>query len=155
MALDLLGPGLGSNDELALWAQRQGLSDAVRFGGRVGRTELLSTVRSATVMAHPSLEECQPVALLEAMRLGVPVIGGRAAGGVPWTLQEGNAGLLVDVRDPRSIARGIMSVVSEPERGARLAERARVRVVTTFSAEVVSAQYVSLFAKAADGPQLP
>jgi len=47
------------------------------------------------------------MSLLEAMHAGVPIVGGMHSGGVPWVLANGDAGILVDIRKPPEIARGI------------------------------------------------
>ena len=45
--------------------------------------------------------------LLEALIEGTPVVGGLNSGAVPWVLDFGEAGELVNVLDPASIADGI------------------------------------------------
>ena len=52
--------------------------------------------------------------LIEAMSQRVPVVGGVRSGAVPWVLDAGRAGLLVDVDDPRALAQAIRAVISQP-----------------------------------------
>ena len=57
------------------------------------------------------------MALIEAMALGIPVIAGRHSGGVPWTLDEGRAGLLVNVKSSEQIAREMLNLATDlPQR---------------------------------------
>ena len=62
--------------------------------------------------------------LIEAMACGVPVVGGRRSGAVPWTLDEGRSGFLCDVQDPRALAETILSVMFQSDINHSLAERA-------------------------------
>lgn len=56
------------------------------------------------------------MALLEALALGVPVIAGEDSGGTRWTLDEGRAGLLVDITDPAAVADAMKELASPDER---------------------------------------
>lgn len=78
------------------------------------------------------------MALIEAMARGIPVIGGQSSGGVPWTLDHGRAGRLVDVRSPDAVAQAMLEFAADPglrqgyaERGLALArERFHISPVT-------------------------
>jgi len=52
---------------------------------------LIKLAENIDVLVHPSLEEAHCMAVIEAMAMGMPVIGGRSSGGIPWTLAEGEA----------------------------------------------------------------
>ncbi len=114
--LRLVGRGLTHASGLARLAERVGILGSVEFVGRVDRGAMAGQYASADMLVHPSLDEACPMSVAEAMAHGLPVIGGRESGGVPWLLDEGLAGLLVDVKNPVDIARG----VSELARGSRL-----------------------------------
>lgn len=51
--------------------------------------------------------------LIEAMSTGTPIIGGLNAGGVAWTVGDGRAGILVDTREPSSLASAMLNVASD------------------------------------------
>ena len=133
--LRLVGPGLSPTDRLAGWARANGLDAAVEFVGPVGHSAIPYHLAEADVFAHAALEEAHPVGVCEAMHAGLPIVGGRRSGGVPWTLDEGRCGLLVDVRDPGAIAEGILRLFANPGIATELGQAARNRAVTTFSAE--------------------
>ena len=90
--------------------------DRVRFLGAVSDLELIALYRGASALAMPSLYEGFGLPVLEAMRYGCPVV--TSAG---TALQEvaGQAAILVDPRDPVSIAEGIQQT-SDPERREHL-----------------------------------
>ena len=78
-----------------------GLGQLLRFLGR--RPDALSFVAAADVFVNPSSVEGLPVAILEAMALGRPVVA-TAAGGVPGIVKDGETGLLVEPEDPEALA---------------------------------------------------
>lgn len=114
----LFGGGHGAGEPGDRWARERGWSEGIEFVGQIGHGALLDRLAAEVdVLVHPALEEAQPMALIEAMALGIPVIAGRRSGGVPWTVDEGRAGILVDVTNPTEIARAMLG----------LAENARER----------------------------
>ena len=82
------------------------------------------------------------------MHAALPVIGGQRSGAIPWTLDEGRCGLLVDVRDPGAIADGILRLFADPGLATELGQAARSRAVTTFGADAVVHGYLDAYATA-------
>lgn len=96
------------------FARGHGLEAGIDFVGALPHGELLRNLADRVdVLVHPALEEAQPMVLIEAMALGIPVIAGRSSGGVPWTLDGGRCGRLVDVRDPRQIAGAMCELIDD------------------------------------------
>jgi glycosyltransferase involved in cell wall biosynthesis len=124
--LTLLGGGLAKDDDLASDAHSDGLGHGVRFLGHLGREQVALELSRATMLVHGSLEESQPMSLIEGLAWGLPVLAGRDAGGCAWTLDDGRVGTLVDVTDPRAIADAVVAEASknrfDPEPGWRLLE---------------------------------
>jgi len=141
--LHVVGPGLGRND-----AHGFGEQPGVTFHGVLGRSELGALLATSWLMVHPALEECQPMVLLEAMALGLPVVAGEASGGVPWTLGEGAAGRLVDVRDPAAIAAAALELIADPSGSAELGRRGEALIRQRFSPDVVASAYEHVYDKA-------
>ncbi len=146
--LRLVGPGLSPTDRLAGWASANGLDAAVEFVGPVAHSAIPYHLAQADVFAHVSLEESHGVSVCEAMHAALPVIGGQRSGAIPWTLDEGRCGLLVDVRDPGAIAVGILRLFANPGLAAELGQAARNRAVTTFGADAVLRGYLDAYATA-------
>lgn len=55
------------------------------------------------------------MAILEALALGMPVIGGKHSGGVGFTLGYGASGLLVDVTSRVEIAGAMQRILDQPD----------------------------------------
>jgi len=89
-------------------------------------------VASADLFVMSSIEEGLGTAVLDAMALGIPVVGTRA-GGIPEML-AGGAGTLVPPGDPRALADAVTALLNDP--AARAAQVARGReAVRRFSDE--------------------
>ncbi|WP_341891691.1 glycosyltransferase family 4 protein, partial [Variovorax sp. YR752] len=102
--LELYGTDFGRGGPAQAWARLHDCDDGVRFVGELPQQRLLRRMARLDALLHPSLEESFGLVLAEAMALGVPVLAGRHSGAVPWLLQHGHCGLLVDVTDARAIA---------------------------------------------------
>ena len=101
----MFGEGHEEYGVAAAWASKRSLHSGICFKGYIPSSDLLPLLaRNVDVFVHPSLEEACSMAVIEAMAMGLPVIGGKSSGGVPWLLSQGKAGMLVDVTSPASIA---------------------------------------------------
>ena len=143
--LRLVGPGLGPADAIADWARSCGLDANVTFVGSLDRGRIADEYARASILCHASLEEAQPLALLEALDAGLVVIGGESSGGVPWTLFEGRAGILVDVSSASAIADGIADAMARVERGYCLEPGLARAIEARHSRDAVTSAYVSVY----------
>jgi glycosyltransferase involved in cell wall biosynthesis len=112
--LRLVGPGLEPEGAFARRMQRQYSCEGVEFVGKVAHEQILKYLRESSVYCHPSLEESLGLSLLEAANAGASVVAGANSGAVPWTLLNGQIGLLVDVTSPPAIAEAILKCLRDP-----------------------------------------
>lgn len=132
---DIIGDGPESERIRAL-VKARGLDDRVRLLGALDRTRMLQIVADAAAMVLASRvtedgdQEGIPLALMEAMAFGTPVVAGDVGG--TSELVDG-AGVLFDGRSAESLAGAIQRVVtlSQPEYDAMRA-RCRRRVEEEF-----------------------
>ncbi len=96
------------------------------------------------VLVQPSRADNLPLAVLEAMAAGLPVVGARV-GGIPELVADGESGILVPPEDPRALAAALDSLARDRGRLAELGRRGRERVATHFSAEQVGRRTVALY----------
>ncbi len=109
------------------------------------REEIGEVLLAADVFVQPSRSEGLPLAVLEAMAAGLPVVATRV-GGVPEAVEDGRTGYLVPAGDSAALADGLRKVVEAPDRGAALARAGRLRARQQFSVERMGARYAELYA---------
>ncbi|HSJ83255.1 MAG TPA: glycosyltransferase [Acidimicrobiia bacterium] len=122
----------GDLDRVTSKAKEAGLGESLRFLGR--RPDALRFVAAADLFVNPSSVEGLPVAILEAMALGRPVVA-TAAGGVPGIVKDGETGILVEPEDPEALAEGMLRMLADPELARRLADAASELVAKEYGLE--------------------
>jgi glycosyltransferase involved in cell wall biosynthesis len=124
---------VGDGEERSLLeqeCQRLGLFDAVHFCG--WRRDLAAVYGDLDVVVNASRNEGTPVALIEALAAGRPVVATRV-GGTPDLLGQGAYGLLVPPADPEALAAAILEALADPASARARAEAGRVRVLARYS----------------------
>jgi len=109
-----------------------GLDDRVRLVGYW--PNVAEALAAVDVFVLPSLMEGHPLAILEAMAAGKPVVATRV-GGNSEAVEDGVTGLLVPPRDPEALASAIAALACDPERARRLGRAGRRQVEERFSLE--------------------
>ena len=120
--------------ELVDLRHRLGLDGMVEFAGLLADPQ--SLLLRASVYAQPSRErtELQPIAVLEAMAVGLPVVA-TTVGGVPEMLGHGRLGLLVPPDDPEALASSLARILDDPDLAHRLGHAGQAHVREACSAE--------------------
>ncbi len=113
-------------------------------GGLANRAEVKAHLGQATVLVLPSLEENCPMAVLEAMAAGVPVVASRV-GGVPDLVEEGQTGFFCDPQEPASIAAAVERLLVNPVAAATVARQARQRARERFLPEVIARRHLEIY----------
>jgi len=127
---------------LERFSRRLGISRKVFF---LGFQKDLSVFYSGLdLFAMPSLWEGMPVALLEALSYGLPVIV-TAVSGIPEVVSDGVEGFLSAPANPQQIAAGIMELLSNPQKRLEMGNRGRARAENEYSREIMVAAYASLY----------
>lgn len=123
-------------------AEQLGLSEQVCFCGL--REDVPALLRAADVFVQPSEWEGLPLAALEAMAAGLPVVATRTAGLVD-VVQDQVTGLLTPVGDTVALAEAIGHLLHDPDRARRLGQAGRDRVREHFSLRAMIERYVLLY----------
>lgn len=95
-----------------------GLGDRVILTGR--RDDAVAVMAACDAFVMASNNEGLPVAIMEALALGLPVVS-TAVGGIPEAITDGTDGILVPARDPEALATALTRIVEDPALRARLA----------------------------------
>lgn len=126
-------------------AGRRQLDDLVTFHGH--RQDIHPCLASLDVLIMCSDHEGMPMAVLEALAVGTPVIANRV-GGLIDALEEGSTGILLESRDGVAYADAVWDLLSSPATVQHLKERGGQRIEERFSAArnaaLTAALYVDL-----------
>lgn len=128
--------------ELQTSAAQQQLGDRVHFLGL--RSDIPNLLAGADIFVLPSLSEGLPLALLEAMFAGRPIVA-TSVGEVPTALGEGAAGLLVEPGDPAALAAALHRLLSDPKEAERLGQQAARRAETLYEVSQMVAEYARIY----------
>lgn len=114
-----------------------------------GREAVLSFFRVGDIFALPSYIEGLPIALLEAMALGLPTVATEIYA-IPEAVIHENTGLLVQAGDSAELAAAISRLLDEPDLRTRLSQTGQAFVLENFdereAAAISIAEYDKCFA---------
>jgi glycosyltransferase involved in cell wall biosynthesis len=102
------------------------LPDGASWVGWLDGPSKVSALERAAVVVLPSTSEGLPMALLEAMAHGAPIVATRV-GAIPDVLRDEGDGVLVDAGDPVALGDALGALAGDLERQARLGAAARER----------------------------
>jgi glycosyltransferase involved in cell wall biosynthesis len=111
-----------------------GVAEQVQLLGRRG--DIADVVRALDVAVLSSRYEGMPLAIIEYMAGGAPIVS-TAVGGVPELIEDGVHGLLVRPDDPAELAAGIQRLLEDRALARRLGEAARQRQRANYDLDVV------------------
>lgn len=109
-----------------------GLENRVVFAGE--RDDVPVILSALDIFVLPSLTEGFPLAILEALAAGRPVIATRV-GGIPEIIADNHTGLLIKPGDPAELALAVAGLLTDRERTLSLARAGQLYVKEKFSAE--------------------
>jgi glycosyltransferase involved in cell wall biosynthesis len=108
------------------------------------RNDIGDLLAAADGWVMPSLSEGLPLALLEAMFCGLPVIS-TAVGGIPDLIRPGESGWLVEPGNARELADAMMEQLSDRPLGARMAARAKLVAEQGYGQEMMIDRYLGIY----------
>ena len=115
LAVVIIGSGY-LHAQLADQAAALGVGDRVHLVGH--RTDARMLLDAADVFVLPSRQEAMPLAAIEAMDAGLPVVATRVLG-TAEVVVDGETGTLVPPEDPAALARAVGELLDDPERAQR------------------------------------
>jgi glycosyltransferase involved in cell wall biosynthesis len=137
-----------------------GLRGAVELLGNRPQDAVRALLAGSDAMVLPSvitpdgMMDGIPVALMEAMLMGLPVVTTRVSG-IPELVQDGRTGLLAPEKDARALADALERLYRDPALGARLAAAGRAHVLAAFNLQKSAARLREYLVSAAEGRAMP
>ncbi|MFN8179476.1 MAG: glycosyltransferase [bacterium] len=138
----LVGDG-PRREDLAREAAVLDLADRVVLAGPRKDVAAVLSAFDVSVLCSTDVETF-PLAFLESMASGLPLVGTKV-GGLPEMIAEGRNGLLVRSRDPRGLADAMLALLRDPDLARRYGEESRRRVESEFSLERMVRAWEDLF----------
>lgn len=129
-------------DALTARASALGVADRLHLLGL--RSDVPAVLAAADIFVMPSLSEGLPLALLEAMFAGCPIVA-TDVGEVGRALAQGWAGVLVPPADPRALATAIDALLRDAERSRALGDRAAARAVAEYDVSRMLRRYAAIY----------
>ncbi len=126
------------------WADALHLGDVCQFVGDVrgeGKKRLLS---AAHIFVLPSYHEGLPMAILEALSAGLPVIAS-AVGGIPEIVLDGHNGYLVNPGDVKALAEKLILLANDPLKCEEMGKRSREIAQQELNVEIYCERLVALY----------
>jgi glycosyltransferase involved in cell wall biosynthesis len=121
------------------------LDDKVTLPGF--REDIDALLREADVFLLTSRYEGISIALLEAMRAGLPAIG-TTVGGIPETILDGKTGLLVAPDDHMALVKAMTTLAGSKARRDEMGKQGYAYFMQEFSLATMLARYQELYTKA-------
>ncbi len=128
--------------------QELGLQGRVTFFGVKPALDIRLALQASDIFLLPSEtqsngdEEGIPVAIMEAMACGLPIVSTRHAG-IPELIDDGVEGILVPERDPVALAAAIESLARSPERRKQMGEAGRKKILRQYDSAALDRQLLS------------
>lgn len=129
-------------DQLAASAEAMGITGNVRLLGP--RDDVPELLAAADLFVLPSLWEGLPMALLEAMASGLPVVATEVSGTRQVVAPEAT-GIIVPVRDPDALAAAMRQLLADPLRARAMGQAGRERIVRGHSVEGQARAHAALY----------
>ncbi len=136
--------GEGDRDAVERHARSLGVADRVEFLGWVAGAAKRSALERADIFVLPSYVEGLPVAMLEAMHCGVPIVMS-AVGSIPEVATDGVDALLVAPGDVDALACAMRRLYLDPVMRGRLARAGRQLFDAQFAMQAVGPELHRLY----------
>jgi colanic acid/amylovoran biosynthesis glycosyltransferase len=145
-----------------LKSKLQSLIDTLKLNGRVKllgwrrQDEIIQLVKEANVLLTPSVtsadgdEEGTPVALMEALAQGLPVLTTQHSG-IPEIVEDGKSGYLVPERDVDALTNKLRRLIEHPEIWVEMGLAGRAHVERYYDINKLNDELINLYERLAKG----
>lgn len=128
-------------EQLEEQVRLSGLSENVKFLGRVSRDNMVKEMQGANCFVLSSSYEAFGVVLIEAMSTGLPVIATRSGG--PESIIDEGCGFLIDPGSTADLAGAMLKMINEYHRFSH--EAIRERVLQKYGSRLITGKYLDVF----------
>lgn len=137
---------IGIVDKVKQLIEQQKLNDKVILHGVKSGQDKQQFLQDADIFVLPSYAEGMPVALLEAMAFGLPVIVSNV-GGIPAVVTNEVEGFLITAGNREQLTSALKQLVSNPELREKMGQAGRTRCKSQFSIDATADKLLNLYWK--------
>jgi glycosyltransferase involved in cell wall biosynthesis len=146
LILLLVGGGRGYEPKITSLVRDLGLEHAVILVGKVPNVAVPYYLHLTDIVCLPSSYEGMPVAILQAMAMGKPVVTTNRFG-MRDVIKDSETGSLAPVDDVSALADAIAELASNPQKASAIGQRAREAVRAHYGWDDVAERYLNLIPK--------
>jgi colanic acid/amylovoran biosynthesis glycosyltransferase len=141
-ALCMVGPdgGDGTLSEVKTLAKQHNIN--IDFKGKLSKPEWIALSKNYNIFVNTTNFDNMPVSVVEAMALGFPIVSTNV-GGLPYLIEDGKTGLLVEANKATDMAASIERLITHPDLVATLSKNAREQALQ-FDWKQVAKQWETL-----------
>jgi glycosyltransferase involved in cell wall biosynthesis len=125
-------------------ASEAGLGDSVKFLGNLDDSTLLEEYAACALLVLSSKVETAPMAIMQAMAAGKPVVS-TDAGGSRFLVEEGETGYIVPVEANEALGDAIIRLLEDESTAEAMGQCAKKRAENRFRASVVASQTKAVY----------
>jgi glycosyltransferase involved in cell wall biosynthesis len=126
---------------------RHRLDENVALLGQLPMAELLDEYRECRALVLPSAQETSPMVIAELMAMGKPIVATRV-GGVPYLVDDGTTGFVVEAGDVGALADRMTRLLSDATLCAEMGSRGRDKADREFRASVAARKVCDVYLRA-------
>ncbi|MDA9803126.1 glycosyltransferase family 4 protein [Flavobacteriaceae bacterium] len=119
------------------------LSDSVTYLGKKFGNDKLEIFNNSDVFIHPTLDDCFPLVLLEAMQFSLPIIS-TPIGGIPDLVIHSETGFILEQIDSKSLASRMEFFINNHEIAEQFGKRGRFYFVNNYTLGVFENRLVHI-----------
>jgi len=126
------GEGDISAEQLQQNIKKTGLAAEVHYAGKKYGADKSAEFSKADFFVHPSLNDCFPLVLLEAMQFSLPIVS-TYEGGIPGIVEKDKTGFLVPQNDAVALAEKLELLIKDPVLRKEMGEFGRKKYEAEFT----------------------
>jgi glycosyltransferase involved in cell wall biosynthesis len=135
---------IGDIKRLTAEINNAGLDRYVHIQPGVMDKEKIDIFRSADIFVYPSYHEGMPMAVIEAMACGLPIVATKV-GGLPDLVHPGSNGILIPAGEPDQLAEAIHQLITDPHLRKSMQKVSLQQAQENFDVEKLVLRLVSIY----------
>lgn len=121
-----------SADQMLQEIETRKLQAVVTYHGKLYGNDKKMRFEEADCFVHPTLNDCFPLVILEAMQHSLPVIS-TPVGAIPDMVLEGETGTIVPVNSTTALMEAMLQLILHPDKAQELGQKGKLKYEERFT----------------------